>query len=251
MCVCVFAHVYEWRTLCWPEDTLTHPCLLTVLRSGRSTTESRAAPTAASNTPPPAPSSLLLPSCPGGSDVKAEHNEKKTRKQQERKQRPTFFPSFSLCTVCESEPSLYHHWGKQVKMFFKIWNMHVLKYLFNSWFIIAFLSCIPYCVLKDAIFALTYIPPPWRSSVHTCYYRDERWRWWCWSRHWKMPWEKFPSPEITLHSCVLWKPQLQKCSHRGLNAALWDNMETEMGWKYIQVESLHLRPCMEAPTVLF
>ncbi len=53
LCLHVFAHVYEWRTLCWPEDTLTHPCLLTVLRSGRFTTESSAVPTAASNAPPP------------------------------------------------------------------------------------------------------------------------------------------------------------------------------------------------------
>lgn len=53
----VFVHVYEWRSLGWPEDTLTHPCLLTVLRSGRSTTESSAATTAASNKHP----SLLPP----------------------------------------------------------------------------------------------------------------------------------------------------------------------------------------------
>lgn len=54
----------------------------------------------------------------------------------------------------------------------------------------------------DAIFALTYIQPSWRLSVHTCYYRDERWRWW-WIRHWKMPWESFPA--ITHWTCLLRK----------------------------------------------
>lgn len=48
-------------------------------------------------------------------------------------------------------------------------------------------------IQANAIFTLTYIPPPWRSSVHTCYYRDECWRWWCRSRLWKTPWESFPA----------------------------------------------------------